>query len=115
MSIQGKINELQSINKELLTLRNRVRNLNTHKKKVEEYINNYLESKKQPGLKYKDLVVVKENTIKRKNKKKSERQNDAVKVLEKYGIQNPTNVLNEVLEARRGEKFETSKIIMTKK
>lgn len=110
MSIQGKVNELNSIKQELKSLRDRGSKLRKRMKEIEEEIEEYLDIKDQPGLKYKGTAIIRETNTKRRTKKKTEQRADAIYVLEKYGLDNPEKVLDEIMEARRGSPTEQTKL-----
>lgn len=110
MSIQGKVNELNSIKNELKDLRMRGATLRKRAKQIEQEIDEYLDMKDQPGLKYKGTAIIREKATKRRVKKKDEQRSDAIYVLEKHGIDNPENVFDELMEARRGSPKEHSKL-----
>jgi len=110
MSIQGKLNELNSITFELKTLRSRSSQLRYRKKDLEEEIDDYLESKDQPGLKYKGMAIIREDVTKRKTKKKQEKIDASISVLESHGISDPAEVLEELMEARRGSPVHRKKL-----
>lgn len=102
MSIQGKVNELHSIQRELKTLRTRGADLRKRSKEIEQEIDDYLVAKDQPGLKYKGMAIIREDKTVRRAKKKIDARNDSIDVLEKYGVHGAEQVLEELLEARRG-------------
>lgn len=110
MSIQGQVNELKSIHNELTLIRKRGSTLRKRAKQLEEEIDAYLDSKDQPGLKYKGMAIIRENKPKRKIKKKADQKTDSINVLEQHGIDNPEKVLEEILEARRGSPTEQRKL-----
>lgn len=110
MSIQGKVDEINSIKKELKVIGQRGKLLRKRVKALEYEINEYLEMKDQPGMKYKGVAIIREEKTVRKPKKKNEQKMDAMYILENYGIENPEKVLEELLEARRGDPEETTKI-----
>ena len=110
MSIQGKVNELNSIKNELKSLRIRSAILRKNSKKIEEEIDSYLDMKDQPGLKYKGTAIIRETATKRRIKKKGEQRSDAIYVLEQHGIEQPEKVLDEILESRRGSPTEHKKL-----
>ena len=110
MSIQGQVNELNSIKNELKSIRIRNIYLKLQIKKIEDEIGHYLESKDQPGLKYKGVAIIKEVKTKHKQKKKSEQILDCIQVLEKYGINNPETVLDELTYAKKGSPTEHTKL-----
>jgi len=114
MSIQGKVNELNSIKSELKSLRQRGSALRKRAKQIEEEIDEYLDLKDQPGLKYKGTAIIRETKSKRPIKKKADAKADAVYVLERYGVRSPEKVFDEVMDARRGSPTEQRKIKIKK-
>jgi hypothetical protein len=110
MSIQGKVNELQSIKLELKSLQARSSKLRKRMKQIEEDINDYLVSKDQPGLKYQGTAIIRETKEKRRVKKKNEQRSDVIYVLEKYGVHSPEKVFDEIMEAKRGSPTEHTKL-----
>lgn len=110
MSIQGKVNELNSIKSELKSLRQRGTALRKRVKVIEDEIDEYLDSKDQPGLKYKGTAIIRETSTKRRTKKKADARADAIYVLERRGVESPEKLLDEIMEARRGSPTEQRKL-----
>jgi len=110
MSIQGRLNELNSIKNELKSLRARSSQLRNRAKNIEDEINQYLDSKDQPGLKYKGVAIMRENKTKRKYKRPKDKDTDALGVLENHGVSNAQDVLKELMEARKGSPAEYRKL-----
>lgn len=110
MSIQDKVNELNAIKNELKSLRSRGSVLRIRAKKIEDEIEEYLASKDQPGLKYKGTAIIREVKTIHKIKKKIDQKSDCIEVLEKYGINNPENVLEELNNAKKGSPTEHKKL-----
>lgn len=110
MSIKGYVNELNQLNAEIKRLQARTRLLRQKSKKVEEHIVKYLQEKDQPGVKYKGTAIVMENKPKRLLKKTKEREEDALEVLRSHGVENADKVLKEIMEARKGDSVNTTKI-----
>lgn len=110
MSIQGKVNELNSIKHELKTLRVRGCFLRKRAKQIEQEISEYLNTKEQPGLKYQGTAIIKEDVQKRRIKKKDEARADALYILEKYNINSPGRVLDEILDSKKGSPIEHTKL-----
>lgn len=108
--IKSYVNELNVINAEIKRVSTHLRGLRKKSKEMEEYIINYLRQKDQPGLKYNDTAIVVETKPKRTAKKKAEAEEDAIRILEDYGIDDPKSVLKELLEARRGYEISYDKI-----
>ena len=110
MSIQGKVNELNSIKNELKSLRQRGTVLRTRAKVIEGEIDEYLDAKDQQGLKYKGTAIIRETETKRRLKKKSDARADAIYVLERRGLESPEKLFDELMEARRGSPTEQRKL-----
>ena len=110
MSIQGRVNELKSIQNALSSLRKQGSVLRKRAKQIEADIDEYLDAKDQPGLKYKGMAIIRETKPKRKTKKKADQKADAIQVLEQHGVNNPEKVFEEVMEARRGIQTEQRKL-----
>jgi len=114
MSIKGDVNELKNINTEIKQLTARTRSLRQKAKSAEARILNYLKEKEQPGVKYNGTAVVIETKTKRASKKAKDREGDALQVLKDHGIHNARDVLDEILEARKGESVPNHKIKIKK-
>lgn len=110
MSIQGKVNELNSIKNELKSLRQRAADLRKRAKTIEDEIDEYLDAKDQPGLKYKGTAIIRETATKRRVKKKEDARLDAIGVLERKGVESPGKVYDEMMDARRGSPTEQRKL-----
>ena len=110
MSIQGKVNELNSIKSELKSLRERGAVLRKQVKIIEEEIDAYLDAKDQPGLKYKGTAIIREFATKRRVKKKADARADAIEILNRRGIRSPEKVFDEMMDARHGSPTEQKKL-----
>lgn len=104
MSIQTDVTELQRIREELKLLSQKRKKLVEREKIIKAKIASFLKAKDQPGVKYQGTAIILEEKECPKPKKNKERDADAMSVLEKYGIQDTQKVLQELLEARKGEK-----------
>jgi hypothetical protein len=113
MSIQAKVDELNSVKTELKSLRLRSAHLRSISSKIEEEINNYLEQKDQQGIKYKGTAITRQTLYKRSSKNKSESRIDSIKILENNGVKNPEKVYDEMLEAKLGHKKYQTKLKFT--
>jgi hypothetical protein len=102
MSIKADVIELESIRSEIKLLNIRRKKLKQAEKIVEERISQYLKAKEQPGLKHQGTAVILEEKEMPGPKKNKDRDNDAISVLKKYGIQDSEKILKEILDARKG-------------
>lgn len=109
-SVQSNLIELNNINLELKRLRKETSYLRKKAKQLEQNIVEYLEANDLPGVKYKDQIILVEQKQKRTRMNKKQQNRAAVEVLESYGISNPSAVLNELMDARKGEEVEETKI-----
>lgn len=113
-AITAVVSEVNTINAELKILRKKVQELNQRKKKLEQEIIDFCEEKEQPGLKYKGTTIIAEERERHLYKSKKEKEKDAMEVLESQGIDNPQAVLQQLLEAMKGEAIEEKKIKIKK-
>ena len=86
-----------------MNLNQRLKLLRQQKKNAEDAINNFLVEKEQPGVKYQGMAITVEDKKKREYKNKKEKESDGKNILEKYGIDDSSKVLDELLEAMRGD------------
>lgn len=112
MSIVNEVQELQSLNEEIKRVRARLRKLNDTKSKIENSILNYLDDNNQPGLRYNGKTIIAERKNKRAYKKKAEKYGDAERVIRQHGISDSKGVLEDILEAMRGDAVEKNVVKM---
>jgi hypothetical protein len=114
MSIQSYVIELERIKTELKFLNEKKRKLKSREQELENNIASFLKSKQQTGVKYQDSKIILEKKEKRVNKKNKDKDMDSINILMTYGLNDPQKVLNEILEARKGEKIQTDKLKIQK-
>ena len=102
MSIQAYVTELENLNIESKRLKNCLLELRKKIKIVENNIMLYLQEKQQPGVKYHNTAIIIENKSKRTVKPKKDKEDDALRILEEYGIKDSRNVLEQILEDGKG-------------
>ena len=110
MSIQPQVNELNGIKAELKVLNARAKKLRERKKYLESEITAYIKSKELPGVKHQGAEIRIEEKTTRAGKSNKQRDIDAMNVLERYGIRHPDRVLQELMEARKGEEIPIDKL-----
>ena len=66
--------------------------------------------KEEQGFKYNGMAVISEEKDRRPYKKKSEKMETGMQILEEYGIQNSKEVLEELLEKMKGSPVQETKI-----
>jgi len=114
MNITGYINELQSLEKEISILSKKLKKLKTRKKKIEEEVADYLRETNKPGIKYKGRAILLKEVDRRTRLRKKDREEEGKNILEQYGINNPDEVLNELMEAMKGPKESNYKLQIKK-
>ena len=114
IEIVGDINEYKEIILEIKRLSKELKRLRIRKESLENNICNFLNEKDQVGLKYKGMALISEEKAYRQYKKKTDRVNDGLSILKKYGIHNADRILEEVKEAMRGNPTQKTKIKMKK-
>jgi hypothetical protein len=114
MSIKADIQELQAIRAELKILNIKSKKLRVQEKTVEGRISEYLRIKEHPGLKHQGTAIVLQEKETRASKKTKDRDSDTLEVLQKYGVSDPEKALEEIMEARKGEKVLAHKLQIKK-
>lgn len=110
MSIKSDVQELHAIRAEMKLLNIKKKKLRDQEKAVETRIAEYLKVKEQPGLKHQGTAIVLQEKETRTAKKPKERDADTIEVLQKYGINNPEKALEEIMEARKGDRILARKL-----
>lgn len=108
--IVGVVNELKAISSELKKHRNETIKLNKRKKQLETIIIDYLQAKDEHGFKHNGIAIIAEEKEARGPKKKSEKIEGGISVLENYGIDNPKEVLEELIERMKGSPVPKTKL-----
>ena len=114
MSITPYVNELQNINKEIKRLSIETSKLRKRGKELESHIETFLKDKEQLGVKFGDIAIVMETKSKFTSKPRKDKEQDSIKVLEDYGIENPKEVLERLERAKKGEEFDKAIIKVQK-
>jgi hypothetical protein len=110
MSVKGDVQEIGEIDLELKRLNSRARELRQLRKAATERVVEFLEAQDQPGVKYQGTAVVLDTHTRRSAKPPKDREADAIDVLRNHGVENAREVLEELLEARKGAEVSNSKI-----
>ena len=113
-TIQNDANELKNLNIEIKRLSNQLKTLRNKSKNVEKRITEYLKEKNQPGIKHQDTAIFLDHKEKRSTISRTEKEDNALSILKRYNISNPKEVLEELLESRKGTPLEFTKIKITK-
>ena len=103
LELKDLTNEINNRSKELYKIKNR-------KKYIEEILCKFFEEKNQPGIKYKGVAVIAEETKTRMRKKKSDKEDDCVGLLRNCGLSNAEKVYKDLLEKMKGEQVSKKKL-----
>lgn len=114
MSIQADVTELMNLERELKQLSARRKLLNEKLTTTKQRIANFLKSKGQTGVKMSGIALIVEEKQKHGKKNEKEAKSAAVNVLTKHGVRHAEKVLEEILNAKRGEAVTVSKVITKK-
>ena len=106
--IAANMNELKQINTEIKRLSTQLKILKEKKKEIDENIIEYLKEKDSDAIRYKDLVVQTKDKRHREKKKKVERENDILNVLQQAGVHDSVKVLDGIKSALRGKEINVS-------
>ena len=116
MSLQHDLDELNNINLEIGRLTHAIREFRKQKKVVEDRVISFLKNQETQGVRYNDKAVILESKNIRNKKKKKEKLDEITSVLNKYGIKGTDNLIEEIMEAQRGnvESNECLKVVKRK-
>lgn len=114
MSIQSYFNQLKKLQAESKRLNIISKKVRQEIIETKKYIAEFLKQKDQPGVKYQGEAIILQNKPKRSYKPKKDKDEDAIRILEKYGISNAKEALEEILDSRRGEEIEVEEIKIKK-
>jgi hypothetical protein len=95
--------ELNQIVNELKIIATKSKELRSRKKELELQILQYLESTDAPGLKFKELVVLKTEHTTRTRLKKKEKQENMFKILEDNGVVEVQKVYDAICKSGIGQ------------
>lgn len=102
MTIKEDVMEYESLTTEIQRLRRQVRFLSNKRNECEKRIIEYLDTNEQPGVKMNDTIIMSKQKQRRKHRKKTEKIQQGLNVLRKYGFDGNDDTLYELLDAMRG-------------
>ena len=108
--IPGLIIELKEITTEITNKTKEMSKLKHIKKKIEEDLCKFFDEKNQPGVKYKGVAVVAEDSTTRTRKKKVEKESDCISILKKNNVNNPEKIYKEILDKMKGDEVTKKKV-----
>lgn len=108
------VKELDDIDKEIISLKIKLKDLSERKKKIMKFLTKMLTDKNEPGIKYKNLTIIADEKNKRKPLKKDEKIERGTTYLASKGIRVNETVLKELLNEMKGD-VETEKYIKIKR
>ena len=113
-SITGIVNELSTIQKELMNLRSHIKKLNKRKADLEQEIIHFMESKEQSGLKYKGMRIEAKEQEAHRRLKKSEKEESIKDALRRQGVHDPDRAYTELIKSMKGSPEHKVKIKISK-
>jgi hypothetical protein len=101
--IKAYMTELENIVNE--RTRNKVieKKLKIRQNYLENQINKYLDEKKHPGVKNKNIAIIKEQKETRIRPKKKESEQNCLKFLSEQGIKNPEETFTALMNKMKGD------------
>lgn len=108
--IANDMKELKAIMSETKKISDKLKELRSRKKQLETNILEYLETNEQPGVKYQELIVLRNEKTTFTKKKPKEREQEVVRILEENGISDPRNVYKLIGEAGKGEEVSVTRL-----
>lgn len=113
--IKSSIDELNGVTLEIRRLYKDIDSLKKRKEQLEDQIQVFLEETKKIGVKSNDISVILEEKKKIIRKKKDEKMNDCINILNHYNIGNAPKIYSELIMAFKGNEERIKKIKITDK
>lgn len=116
MSIRGDIEELKNIEIEIKRLNTQLTKWRKKRNEIKNKIDDYLVSKDQPGTKYGDIAIFRDEKEKysKKGIKKKDTDEQIILFFKNKGINNPKDAYDELNTIIKGNKVITSDIKIKK-
>jgi regulator of sigma D len=108
--IPGLILELKELTNEIATRSKELTKLRKRKAKIDEQLCKFFDEKKQPGVKYKGVAVIAEDTKATVRKKKSEKEDACISLLKNYNVRDAEKIYKELVDKMKGETVSKKKI-----
>jgi len=112
-SIKDSMDELKNITEALGNLKIQTKELNDRKKFLTSVLVNYIEKNNIPGLQYKGFQVLPVQKTVRKALPKKIKIENTMKILEEHGVENVTEIYEDILKAGKGESKTTTTLKIT--
>lgn len=104
MAMQAKVRSLTEINNEITRLTKQISMLRKQAKEINSEITNYLVSKDEIGFKCDGNALILDKKTKPVAKNKKSKEESYISFIEKHGIENPKEFLQELLNSGKDEK-----------
>jgi hypothetical protein len=102
-SVREDLKELSRIYEKLKAFSTEIKELRDRKKELETNLIDYLQESEQVGLRYESFIFFPKDKKIRKKLKKKEREETAIRVLEDYGVNQPKEAYDKLMDSMKGE------------
>lgn len=110
MSIRNDVQELHKFDQEIKRMNKEIQQLRKLKKDCENRILDYCITNKQPGVSYNQITVYVDKKPKIVPNKKTDKLSKGEVILQKHGISNSKEIIQELLNAMKGESEEKASL-----
>lgn len=108
--IANDMKELKAIMAETKKITETLKELRDRKKTLESNILQYLEDNQQPGVKFQELIVLRNEKTTFTKKKSKDKEQAIVRILEENGVSDARGVYKAIGEAGKGEEIAVTKL-----
>lgn len=102
-NVREDLKELSKIYENLKKFSAEIKELRDRKKEIETNLIDYLQQTEEVGLRYESFIFFPKDKKIRKKLKKKEREENSIKVLEDYGVDQAKEAYEKLMEAMKGE------------
>jgi hypothetical protein len=101
--IVSELKQLKNVNAEIKRLNAAVKELRDRKRELESRVLTYLNKTNRQGAKTQDIVVLAKERVSRPTKARDEKEQAVTSILRQYGVTQPEQAYQNLLEAMKGE------------
>jgi|LauGreDrversion4_2_1035121.scaffolds.fasta_scaffold127023_3 hypothetical protein len=110
--IVEQMKQLKILTNHIKAAQSQIKKMKTAKAQIEDRIMNYLNSTNRSGAKTNDLLILTKEKTTRGKKKKDEKEQDVIQVLQSAGIRNADETYQQIIQALQGEQHKSTTLVI---
>ena len=107
-----QMRQLKILTGHIKAAQSQIKKMKQAKAQLEDRIMNYLNATNRSGAKTNDLLILTKEKTTRGKKKKDEKEQDVIQVLQQAGIQNADQTYQQIVQALQGEQHKSTTLVI---